>query len=85
MTEMPAFAPMARMESSVCIIRSGVSASRWTVRKSAPALQKASAYRPGSVIIKCTSRVRSDTRRRAFTTGMPMVMFGTKCPSIIST
>ena len=63
----------------------GWSASRWTDRRSAPARAKASTYRTGLSIIRCTSRNMSVHLRIDFTTGTPMVMLGTKQPSITST
>jgi hypothetical protein len=36
-------------------------------------------------IIRCTSSGRVATRLMARTTGGPIVMFGTKCPSMTST
>src|SRR5579883_3165435 len=52
---------------------------------SAPALAKSSRYRSGSAIIRWTSSGRRVAARMALTTGGPIVMFGTKQPSITST
>src|SRR5579871_3481312 len=45
----------------------------------------AGAYLSGSVIIRCTSSLVLVTLRSASTTSGPMVMFGTKWPSMTST
>ena len=50
-----------------------------------PAAANASAYLSGSVIIRCTSSGTRATRLIDFTTGGPIVILGTKCPSITST
>ena len=63
----------------------GRSASRWTESRSAPALAKASTYRPGFSTIRWASRKRSVCFRMEATTGTPMVMLGTNMPSITST
>ena len=52
---------------------------------SAPALANASTYRSGSTIMRCTSTGRRVALRTASTTTGPMVMLGTKRPSITST
>ena len=65
--------------------KGGMSASRWTESRSAPALAKASTYRPGFSTIRWTSRNRSVCLRMDSTTGTPMVMLGTNMPSITST
>ncbi len=44
-----------------------------------------SRYGSAGAIIRCTSKIASVWRRRAFTTAGPMVIFGTKCPSMTST
>mmetsp|Transcript_13146 Transcript_13146/g.31149 ORF Transcript_13146/g.31149 Transcript_13146/m.31149 type:complete len:212 (+) Transcript_13146:534-1169(+) len=59
--------------------------SAWTLMMSAPALAKSGTRCSGSTIIRCTSRTLSVTGRRASTTRGPMVMFGTKRPSMTST
>ncbi len=41
--------------------------------------------RPGSAIMRCASSGRRVTRRSERTTTGPIVMFGTKCPSMTST
>src|SRR5581483_2545216 len=51
----------------------------------APASTKAGTYRSGFSIIRCTSSGRSVALRNDATTGGPMVILGTKCPSITST
>ena len=66
-------------------MRVGWSASRWMLTRSAPALQKSATYRTGLSIIRCTSKNISVWLRMDLTTGMPMVMLGTKAPSITST
>src|SRR5262245_28646804 len=60
-------------------------ASACTVMMSDPALAKASMKGSQGVIIRCTSKVFFECGRSACTTSGPMVMFGTKCPSITST
>src|ERR1039458_6375944 len=52
---------------------------------SAPAPANAGIYSSGLSIIRCTSRVMRVALRKEATTGTPMEMFGTKCPSITST
>src|ERR1051326_5321416 len=52
---------------------------------SAPALAKACKYGSAGAIIRCTSRSFGVLRRSALTTSGPMVMLGTKWPSITST
>src|SRR5712692_8663688 len=52
---------------------------------SAPASAKASTYRSGFSIIRCTSRVSWVALRSEATTGTPIEMLGTKWPSITST
>src|SRR4029078_6951184 len=52
---------------------------------SEPALAKASRYGSQGAIIRCTSKIFLVCGRSAFTTSGPMVMFGTKCPSMTST
>src|SRR5437016_4203496 len=54
----------------------------------APACEKASRYRSGSAIIRCTSSTapaRSASGLSAATTSGPMLRLGTKCPSMTST
>src|SRR5579871_3806927 len=51
----------------------------------APASAKAGMYSSGLVIIRWQSSGTSTTLRRAETTSGPMVMLGTKCPSMTST
>ena len=79
----PAFFPSSRMRATTRW-RWGV-ASAWTVRMSAPAFAKSSTYRSGSTIIRWTSRGAVAAFRIAATTAGPMVMLGTKRPSITST
>ena len=52
---------------------------------SAPALAKSATYLSGSTIIRCTSNGLVVTGRRASTIKGPIVMLGTKRPSITST
>ncbi|AEH53145.1 hypothetical protein BCO26_1087 [Heyndrickxia coagulans 2-6] len=59
-------------------------ASTWTEIVSAPAFAKASKYWSGFSIIKWTSSGSFVTGRTAPTTSGPIVMFGTKWPSITS-
>ena len=82
---MPARLPLARILSRAARISSGVSDSTCTVTMSAPASQKASTYRTGRTIMRCTSSGSFVTGRMHRTTGMPMVMLGTNTPSITST
>ena len=81
----PARFPWARMRSRALPVFSSLSASTWTVTTSAPAWQNCSTYRTGRSIIRWTSRIMSVAFRMDWTTGMPMVMLGTKTPSITST
>ena len=81
----PAFLPLAWILSMAAWMFSGVSDSRCTVTRSAPASQNWSTYRTGSTIIRCTSKNMSVTLRMDCTTGMPMEMLGTNTPSITST
>src|SRR5436853_270338 len=81
----PATLPRSRIWDSVrCrwIVEPG---SQCTSKWSAPACAKASRYRSGSTIIRCTSSGFAVTRRTASTTTGPIVRFGTKRPSITST
>ena len=55
-----------------------------TSRCFAPAFTIASAYRSGSLIIRCASKYAGVTGRIALMIGGPKLMFGTKCPSITS-
>ncbi len=66
-------------------MRAGWSASRWTLSRSAPALQNWPIYRAGLSTIRCTSKNMSVCLRMDSTTGTPMVMLGTNMPSITST
>ena len=81
----PARLPLAWILSMAAWMFSSLSASTWTVTRSAPASQNCSTYRTGSTIIRWTSRGREVVGRMDFTTGMPMEMLGTNMPSITST
>mmetsp|Transcript_1562 Transcript_1562/g.5144 ORF Transcript_1562/g.5144 Transcript_1562/m.5144 type:complete len:214 (-) Transcript_1562:28-669(-) len=59
--------------------------SAWMEMMSAPALAKSGMRCSGSTIIRWQSRGLSVTGRSASTTSGPIVMFGTKRPSITST
>ena len=59
--------------------------STWNVIMSAPAFAKSSAYLRGSEIIRCTSAIKSVFFFSDLSTGAPIVIFGTKCPSMTST
>src|SRR5215211_3050242 len=59
--------------------------STWTVSPLAPAFANASRYRSGCSIIRWTSRGSLVMRRQVATINGPIVMLGTKCPSITST
>ncbi len=60
------------------------SASTWKLIKSAPALAKASTYRFGDAIIKCTSKNNLEYGRMVSIMGKPKEMEGTNMPSITS-
>ena len=52
---------------------------------SEPAFAKGSTYFSGFSIIRCVSKIKSVAFLKDFTTGTPIEIFGTKCPSITST
>src|SRR5450759_135816 len=60
-------------------------ASWWTLIQLAPAAAKSAMYLSGSSIMRWQSSGKSVTLRSDFTTGGPIVMLGTKWPSITST
>ena len=78
----PARTPSAWMASSVSAQLS--SASTCTVIRSAPALAYASMYCIGRDSIRCVSRNRFVCLRIARTKSGPKLMFGAKCPSMLS-
>ena len=81
----PFLTPFRSMASRAARMPGGISDSRWTEIRSAPASAKASMYRTGFSIMRWTSRNMSVAFRRDLTTGGPMVMLETNIPSITST
>src|SRR5262249_3244078 len=83
LTAIDALAPRLRICCRVFVGSGQVSG--WTDTQSAPASMNSGAYLSGSVIIKWTSSGTRAALRTASTTNGPIVRFGTKWPSIIST
>src|SRR5438876_4052947 len=79
----PARTPAARIAATVAA--TSVSASTCTVMPLAPARTNSATCRSGCWIMRCTSSGRAVARRSASTTRGPMVIGGTKLPSITST
>mmetsp|Transcript_21810 Transcript_21810/g.35300 ORF Transcript_21810/g.35300 Transcript_21810/m.35300 type:complete len:207 (-) Transcript_21810:17-637(-) len=80
----PALQPRSLIMCTVrcrCVVDA---ASACTEMMSAPALAKSATRSSGSTIIRCTSNTLSVTGRSASTTRGPMVMLGTKRPSMVS-